>query len=392
MTVSHIIDPTAAGMDGVALAAIDTLLLGDIAKSRNFGAALLVARGGKVVHLAELGTVAPGRPAAIDDRYMLMSMSKAFTAVMVLRAVDAGWLSLDTKAAEIAPAFASGGKQDATIRQLLCHTAGLPTMPVAPPLPLSAAGHLAEHFDAICALEAVYEPGTRCAYTSGTGYDALGQLLVLADPAKRSFRQMAQDEVFGPLGMMNSSFGLSPANPKRVPVSFTPSATTPASPVIAQVFNQGIDADAEYPCAGAFADIMDVFRFTEAIAGRGPALMSPALFEEARHNATGELILENIAPKGFPAFPLDAAGIDPYPAHFTLLGGYTRGEGDIFSPAGSTASPGALVAVGGGSTGWMYDPARDLTVIFLSAGLVEGFAHPKRLLVINDLAIAALTG
>ncbi|HEU4439836.1 MAG TPA: hypothetical protein VFT36_11335, partial [Methylomirabilota bacterium] len=41
----------------------------------NFGASLLVARGGKIVHRANLGTVAPNRPAAGDDRYLLMSMS-----------------------------------------------------------------------------------------------------------------------------------------------------------------------------------------------------------------------------------------------------------------------------------------------------------------------------
>lgn len=34
--------------------------------------------------------------------------------------------------------------------------------------------------------KAVYKPGTRCAYTSGTGYDVLGQILVATDPKKRS--------------------------------------------------------------------------------------------------------------------------------------------------------------------------------------------------------------
>ena len=53
MTTPRITDPAAAGMATEALAAIDALLLGDIAKGRNFGSALLVARGG-VTHAADL--------------------------------------------------------------------------------------------------------------------------------------------------------------------------------------------------------------------------------------------------------------------------------------------------------------------------------------------------
>ncbi len=40
--------------------------------------------------------------------------------------------------------------------------------------------------------------------------------------------------------------------------------------------------------------------------------------------------------------------------------------------------------------GWLVDTERDLTFILLSAGLVEGFAHPKRLERLADLAIAAV--
>jgi hypothetical protein len=79
-----------------------------------------------------------------------------------------------------------------------------------------------------------------------------------------------------------------------------------------------------------------------------------------------------------------------FPANFSLLGGYVRGNGDYHTPAGSKASPSAMAAVGGGSTGWLMDTDRDLTFIFLSAGLVEGLKHPERLSRLSDLAIAAI--
>ena len=79
-----------------------------------------------------------------------------------------------------------------------------------------------------------------------------------------------------------------------------------------------------------------------------------------------------------------------YPANFTLLGSYVRGTGEFLTPAGLTASPSALAAMGGGSTGWLIDTERDLTFIFLSAGFIEGLAHPRRLQRLADLAIAAI--
>ena len=38
---------------------------------------------------------------------------------------------------------------------------------------------------------------------------------------------------------------------------------------------------------------------------------------------------------------------------------------------------------------WFVNPARDLTVMFLSVGYMEGLAHQQRLSKIIDLALAA---
>lgn len=50
----------------------------------------------------------------------------------------------------------------------------------------------------------------------------------------------------------------------------------------------------------------------------------------------------------------------------------------MLNPTGHTASPSAIAAVGGASTSWMIDPDRDLTVVFLSAGFIEGLSHISR--------------
>jgi CubicO group peptidase (beta-lactamase class C family) len=396
-------------------ASLDAAVQADIDAGVHFGASLLVARGGKVIHRANLGTVAPNRPARSDDRYLLMSMSKVFTAVLVLRAIEAGRFQLDTRVDDLLPGFGYGGKEKATILQLLNHTAGLPTALVPPPVPLSAIGDLARKMKAMNRLKAVYEPGTRCAYTSGTGYDALGQVLVATDPKRRSFNQIAKEDLFDPLGMRTASFGLRVSHPKRVPVTHTPANENPSSSLIRKALNDWL-GEGELPAGGAYAEIDDLFLFTEALIGRsknGFQLLSPEMLDLARQNHTGNLKLEAIPPlerfamlrqalasvgifKAIAAARAAKGGaasqekFPDYPANFTLLGSYVRGTGDFLTPAGLTASPNALAAMGGASTGWLIDTERDLTFIFLSAGFIEGLAHPRRLSRLADLAIAAI--
>lgn len=410
------ISPADAGMDEGALARLDASVQADIDAGRHYGAAMLVARGGKIVHRANLGTVAPGRAAARSDRYLLMSMSKAFTAVLVQQAIEKGRFNLDTRVANLLPGFERGGKETATVAQLLCHTAGLPTALVPPPVPLYAVGDLDRKAKAISRLKAVYAPGTRCAYTSGTGYDALGQLLVETDPKGRSFSQIAKEDLFDPLGMQTTSFGLPLDHPLRVPVSFTPANVGASSVIVGRLMNEWIDATSEFPAGAAFAQIDDVLLFTEALIGRpanGVPILKDETFAAARQNFSGDLKLETIPPvEKFGMFRQMLSSVGPFqllaaaktarggaaadmklpdfPANFTGLGGYVRGVGDFHSPAGRNATPTALAAVGGGSTGWMVDTERDLTFIFLSAGLIEGMAHPERLSRLADLVIAAV--
>jgi CubicO group peptidase (beta-lactamase class C family) len=414
--MSNQVAPADVGLDKAALNALVAAVQADIDAGLNFGASLLVARRGQIGLRANLGVTSPGRPVADDDRFLLMSMSKAFTAVLVLRAIEAGRFRLDSRIGELLPGFGVKGKETTTVQQLLCHTGGLPSVPVPPPVPLSAVGDLNRKVEASKRLSAIYLPGTRCAYTSGTGYDVLGQILVETDPAGRNFNRIAQDELFGPLGMIHTSFGLAVDDARRVPASFTPSQTGAASPLMARLFNEWLGADAEYPSANAFATIEDVFRFTEALIGRpasGHQLLSPAMFDLARKNQTGDMPLEALPPKerflmlrqilasaGLRQFVATARAArggkalsEPapvFPANFTLLGGYVRGEGQHLTPCGLTASPTALAAMGGASTGWMVDTERDLTFVFLSAGFVEGFDHPRRLSKFADLALAAV--
>jgi CubicO group peptidase (beta-lactamase class C family) len=374
--------------DGNRFAYLDAAIQRDIDDGNCFGGTIIVGRGGEIVHRRTYGAVAPGRPTADDDIYLAMSTTKSFTAVLVLGAIDQGRFTLDTKIAELIPEFAFGGKQRVTVRHLLNHTGGAwGGLVPPPPLPITATGDLEQFVQGTCMLPAAFTPGTRCVYSPLSGFAVLGQLLVLTDPLRRSFRDIAREDLFEPLGMHDTQFGCPKDEPRRVMVSFTEKMTRPNSIISASLFNEFMAGDAEVPAGNAFTTIDDLFRFAEAVRRRGSApstrLVSPSLFGYAAQNATGDMSSEVWD------FYREAFNLPDFPANFTLLGGYVRDKGHYLNAAGYTASPSALTAVGAGSTMWMVDPERDLTVAFLSAGLIEGLAHLQRVAKINDLVLSA---
>ncbi|TPX13702.1 uncharacterized protein E0L32_005905 [Thyridium curvatum] len=107
------------------------------------GSANIVARHGTIVSLFATGkrrlyadangTLLPDaeqEDATIDTIYDMASLSKLFTAVAVLREIDAGRIALNATVVTYLPEFGANGKEDITILDLLTHTSGLKPDPV----------------------------------------------------------------------------------------------------------------------------------------------------------------------------------------------------------------------------------------------------------------------
>lgn len=375
-------------LDADALSRLDASIQSDIDQGKNFGASIIVAHKGVVQHRKCFGTVAPGRAAAPDDLYLMMSLSKSFTAALTLRAIDQGRYSLDSRVADFIPEFAAGGKQRVTVRQLLTHTAGTYASFVPPPpLAPSELGQLAKNVAAVSAMPATNVPGERVVYNPFASYAVLGQLLVVTDPLNRSFRDIARQDLFEPLGMTQSSYGLAPNSPRRVPVAFTERNSNDNTARTAALLNLHLHEHSEHPAGGAFSTVDDVLLFAEALRPGGvllsKRLFSPALQAYAAQNHTGSM-----GNGAWDAYR-ESHSMPDYPANFSLLGGYVRGSGHFLNGAGFTASPQTFYAVGGGTTMWWVDPVREITFVFLSAGFIEGLAHFERLCRLGDLVSAS---
>jgi CubicO group peptidase (beta-lactamase class C family) len=150
------------------------------------GAAVVVIRDGEVVvsRAQGLSDVEASEPITTRTRFRLASVSKSFTALLVLQLVEAGRLGLDDPVSKFVPGFPGG--DGVRIRHVLSHTAGLPdfvSLEDAQRLPLDCA------------------PGERLNY-SNVGYALLARVVEKA--SGRSYEEQLHATILDPLGMMDT--------------------------------------------------------------------------------------------------------------------------------------------------------------------------------------------
>jgi len=135
---------------------------------------------------------APWRLDTLVDYY---SAGKPVLALLVLQLVDQGLIDLDDRLVAVWPEFAAGGKEAATLRQALCHQAGVPA--IAEPLTNDDLWDWQRMASALAATAAWWEPGTRHAYHTNTYGHLIGEVVrrVTGASCRERLRAMV-----GPLG------------------------------------------------------------------------------------------------------------------------------------------------------------------------------------------------
>ncbi len=98
------------------------------AERRGFSGVVLVARDGRPVYQGAFGQAHPAwkTPMRKDAVFRIGSLSKPFTATLVMRLAETGRIDLDATVGSYLPAlYAGSAAGQATVRQLLAHTSGL---------------------------------------------------------------------------------------------------------------------------------------------------------------------------------------------------------------------------------------------------------------------------
>lgn len=231
-------------------------------------------------------TLAPRSPMRPDTPQHVGSVTKTFTAVLVLQLVDQGLLALDETIARYLPEGLLVHADRITVRQLLQHTSGLrdyfavdaddgggvvweplrsdPAFVYAPEelVALGAAGGLES------------APGERYAY-SNTGYILLGMILeaVTGTPVA----ELYAERIFAPLGLRRTVFPVAPGDTLPGQAHCHSRFLDPGAAGLVDL--NALDPSFAWVAGAIISTTADVARFLDALLLRGALLSAEALAE-----------------------------------------------------------------------------------------------------------------
>ncbi|MGH3758026.1 serine hydrolase domain-containing protein [Actinophytocola sp.] len=183
---------------------IQVLLEGMVESGAENGVQAAVYRRGELVADVAVGAADPatGRPVTPDTVFFAASTAKGVAATVVHVLAERGVLDYDTRIAELWPEFGAHGKDRATVRHALTHSAGVPA------LPKDLAADTITDWDAMCALTAGLEPrwvpGERAGYHPLTFGFLLGEIVRRA--TGRPISRVLAEDVAGPLGVADELY------------------------------------------------------------------------------------------------------------------------------------------------------------------------------------------
>ncbi|HEV2532767.1 serine hydrolase domain-containing protein [Phenylobacterium sp.] len=199
----------AAAKPGGAWSRVRAIAQKAVADRLTPGLQVCVRRKGAVVFSEGFGksNLEWGMPMTPTTVCRIGSVSKQFTAAAVLLLAQDGKLSLDDKLSRFFPDFPNADRL--TLRRMLSHTAGLGNYTATTPPELvwqesridRTSAELLELMRPSSS-KLLFEPGTGYRY-SNNGFVLLG--LVIEKVADRSYRDVMQTRLFGPLGLARTS-------------------------------------------------------------------------------------------------------------------------------------------------------------------------------------------
>jgi CubicO group peptidase (beta-lactamase class C family) len=360
---------------GSLQAAVDVLDKG-LGKQHD-GYQLYVSLKGETLLNTAAGEAAAGVPLTTDSLMLWFSSTKPLTAAAIGQLWEQGKLTLDDPVTRFIPEFGQGGKEKATVRHLLTHRGGFPIADVG--LDLS---DWEATISAICASEAMWEPGTACGYHGTSGHEIMGEIIKRVDG--RPVQRYMREQILDPLGMKDSHLGvpaeLLPSLRERVSqVTIKETLLNPVTgePIDMSVWNSDAYVSAVVPGGGGRGPAGDLGKFYEAMVNggerQGSRILQPQTVETiiaCHRRGMTDLILQ---PGGMPP---GKYGYE-YPWGLSVM---LDGNPDI----GSRCSPRVFGHSGAMSSVGFGDPESGLACVIITNGLIPLDQNGVRLSAVAD--------
>ena len=359
----------------------------EVASGRLPGAVALIARKGQVALFDTVGVQDPTSGAAMrpDSIFRIYSMTKPVVSVAVMMLLERGQVLLSDPVGQHLPEFAhqqvhtaSGlvpPTQPATVQDLLRHTAGLtyeflgdsPVQRQYGEVKIATRDRSNDEFSrTLAAIPLQFQPGSMWAYSRAT--DVLGRLVEVL--SGQTLGQFLHNEIFAPLGMVDTGFVVPPDQHHRIAEPFE---KDPDGGVLMKVLDPKHPAAMEAGGGGLMSTALDYARFLQCLHNKGELngvrLLGPHTVDFMTADHLGDI------PSEGPLLP---------PGHGFGLGFAVRTAQGISPVPGSVG----LYYWGGiAGTTFFVDPALDLyAILMIQAPNQRDYYRP----LFRDLVYAAL--
>ncbi|MBK8552855.1 MAG: serine hydrolase [Ignavibacteria bacterium] len=173
-----------------------------------FNGSVLVSENGKILlekgyGFANIEWKNPNRP---DTKFRLGSITKQFTAMLIMQLAEHGKINLDGKVSDYLPYYRKDIGDKVTVHNLLTHTSGIPNLTNDPELMQKMIRNpigVKELVMNYCSSDLEFEPGSKFNY-SNSGYIILGA--IIEEISGKKYENLLSENILTPLNMTGTGY------------------------------------------------------------------------------------------------------------------------------------------------------------------------------------------
>ncbi len=227
---------------------------------RQFSGTVLVAEAGEIIYrkgfgMANLEWGIPNRP---DTKFRLGSITKQFTAMLILQLVAENKIDLEGKLSDYLPYYRQDTGSQVTVHHLLTHTSGIPSYTGLPNFMEELSRDPCDVDDFVrtyCSGDLEFEPGSKFVYNN-SGYFLLGA--IIEKITGKTYAEVLRERIFQPLGMKDSGYD-------RHDTIISKRATGYETDLDGYTNSPYLDMSLPYAAGSLYSTVEDLFTWDQAL-------------------------------------------------------------------------------------------------------------------------------
>ncbi|WP_375579355.1 serine hydrolase domain-containing protein [Marivirga tractuosa] len=232
-------------------------IIDEIDAKENLNGVLLVGQYGEIIFQKAYGMAnqAFDVPNTIDTKFLIGSLTKQFTAILVMQEVEKGNLNLDYQISNYLPDFRKETGNKVTVRHLLTHTHGIPNADLTSRYKAMTKEEFIKKY---CETNLEFQPGTQFKYSDIVGYFLLGA--ILEKVTGKEFDELLKKNILDPLNMQNTAYYSQEIIQPNLAVGYLQKDSG--------FFNAPYwHISQSFSAAGMFSTVTDLFKWDSALKG-----------------------------------------------------------------------------------------------------------------------------